>query len=71
MAATADRAPSETAFLTLDADREAVPSDWYLRLAGETQRVLRARLWRKASCRLRCGAATEAAAERTRSSDLW
>jgi hypothetical protein len=39
--ATAQQAPAEASFVTLDADREAVPSDWYLRLAGETQRVLR------------------------------
>jgi hypothetical protein len=40
-AATAEQAPAEAPFLTLDADSEPVPSDWYLRLAGETQRVLR------------------------------
>jgi hypothetical protein len=40
-AATAEDAPAQAPFLTLDADAEAVPSDWYLRLAGETQRVLR------------------------------
>ncbi|MCX6550535.1 MAG: xylosidase, partial [Acidobacteria bacterium] len=33
-------APVETRFLTLDADGEAVPKDWYLRLAGEAQRML-------------------------------
>jgi hypothetical protein len=33
--------PADAPFVTLDADHEAVPSDWYLRLAGETQRVLR------------------------------
>jgi len=37
---TARAAPVETRFLTLDADGEAVPKDWYLRLAGEAQRVL-------------------------------
>jgi hypothetical protein len=37
---TAQAAPVETRFLTLDADGEAVPKDWYLRLAGEAQRVL-------------------------------
>ena len=41
VAATAQQAPAEAPFVTLDADHEAVPSDWYLRLAGETQRVLR------------------------------
>jgi hypothetical protein len=40
-AARAEDAPAEARFLTLDADAEPVPSDWYLRLAGETQRVLR------------------------------
>jgi hypothetical protein len=40
-AATAEDAPAESPFLTLDADEEPVPRDWYLRLAGETQRVLR------------------------------
>ena len=37
---TARAAPVEACFLTLDADGEAVPTDWYLRLAGEAQRVL-------------------------------
>ena len=37
---TARAVPVETRFLTLDADGEAVPKDWYLRLAGEAQRVL-------------------------------
>lgn len=41
VAATAQQAPADTPFLTLDADHETPPSDWYLRLAGETQRVLR------------------------------
>jgi hypothetical protein len=40
VAPTAREAPVEGAFVTLDADREAVPADWYLRLAGEAQRVL-------------------------------
>ena len=38
---TAQATPVEKRFLTLDADGEAVPKDWYLRLAGEAQRVLR------------------------------
>ena len=33
--------PTTGTFLTLDADGEALPSDWYLRLAGEAGRVLR------------------------------
>jgi hypothetical protein len=33
--------PSEPGFVTLDAEREPVPSDWYLRLAGEAQKMLR------------------------------
>jgi hypothetical protein len=41
VAATAQQAPADAPFVTLDADHEALPSDWYLRLAGETQRVLR------------------------------
>ncbi len=41
VAETARAAPVEARFLTLDEDGEAVPKDWYLRLAGETQRVLR------------------------------
>jgi hypothetical protein len=40
VAETARAAPVEARFLTLDADGEAVPKDWYLRLAGEAQRVL-------------------------------
>jgi len=41
VAAAPQQAPADAPFVTLDADHEAVPSDWYLRLAGETQRVLR------------------------------
>ena len=37
----ASAAPREVPTLTLDADGEKLPSDWYLRLAGETSRVLR------------------------------
>lgn len=33
--------PSEGRFLSLDADGELVPSDWYLRLAGQAGRMLR------------------------------
>ena len=37
---TARATPVEARFLTLDADGDALPKDWYLRLAGEAQRVL-------------------------------
>jgi hypothetical protein len=40
VAETARAAPVDAPFLNLDADGEAVPKDWYLRLAGEAQRVL-------------------------------
>lgn len=40
-APNASAAPREVPTLTLDADGETLPSDWYLRLAGETSRVLR------------------------------
>ncbi len=40
LAASGAQAPREAGFLTLDADGERLPSDWYLRLAGETQRAL-------------------------------
>jgi hypothetical protein len=43
IAASAVTAPAEVPLVTLDIDGEALPSDWYLRLAGETQRRLRAR----------------------------
>ncbi len=33
--------PTRGAFITLDADGETLPSDWYLRLAGEAGRVIR------------------------------
>lgn len=39
-AETSRAAPVDARFLTLDADGGAVPKDWYLRLAGEAQRVL-------------------------------
>jgi hypothetical protein len=32
--------------VTLDADGDALPSDWYLRLAREAQRALRSR-WQR------------------------
>ena len=40
VAATSRDAPKDAAFVTLDVDGEAVPSDWYLRLAREAQRRL-------------------------------
>lgn len=40
-APTAALAPREIPTVTLDADGEALPSDWYLRLVGEASRVLR------------------------------
>lgn len=43
LAETARTAPAELRFLTLDADDEAVPNDWYLHLAGEAQKVLEGR----------------------------
>lgn len=40
-APTAQQAPVGIHTLTLDADDESLPSDWYLRLGGETSRALR------------------------------
>lgn len=40
-APTQQDVPSEGRFLSLDADGERLPSDWYLRLAGEAGRMLR------------------------------
>jgi hypothetical protein len=40
VAATARDAPTEAPIVTLDIDGEALPSDWYLRLARETQKRL-------------------------------
>jgi hypothetical protein len=39
--ATAQEAPVNASWLTLDADGTALPTDWYLRVAAETARVLR------------------------------
>jgi hypothetical protein len=39
-AATAADAPANVPIVSLDIDGEALPSDWYLRLAGEAQRRL-------------------------------
>jgi hypothetical protein len=41
MAPTRDDLPAQGEFLPLDADGYRLPSDWYLRLAGEAQRLLR------------------------------
>jgi hypothetical protein len=41
VAPTASELPTEGTFLTLDADGEAIPGDFYLRLAGEAGRALR------------------------------
>ena len=41
IAENASQVPSTGKFLTLDADGEAVPSDWYLRLMGEASRMLK------------------------------
>lgn len=38
---TTANAPVGVPILTLDADGETLPSDWYLRLSGETSRLLR------------------------------
>ncbi len=40
-APTAALAPTSPFTLTLDADGESLPSDWYLRLSGEVSRMLR------------------------------
>jgi hypothetical protein len=40
VAASARDAPAEAPMVTLDLDGEALPSDWYLRLARETQKRL-------------------------------
>jgi hypothetical protein len=41
VAATQQEMPSDGQFLSLDADGTAVPSDWYLRLAGEAGKMVR------------------------------
>jgi hypothetical protein len=40
VAASASEVPVDARFVTLDADGDALPSDWYLRLARETQKAL-------------------------------
>jgi hypothetical protein len=44
IAPTAAEQPAQGSFLPLDADGESLPSDWYLRLAGEGTRMLRGAL---------------------------
>lgn len=39
--ATQEEVPAEGNWLTLDADGEQLPNDWYLRLCGEAQKMLR------------------------------
>ena len=41
LAPSAEQAPAEGVFVPLDADGFALPGDWYLRLGGETGKVLR------------------------------
>jgi hypothetical protein len=41
LAAKRSDAPDQGYWLTLDADGEDLPSDWYLRLAGEVTRMFR------------------------------
>ena len=41
IAENASQTPSTGRFLTLDADGESLPSDWYLRLMGEASKMLR------------------------------
>ena len=40
VASNANEAPAEGDWLTLDADGQSLPSDWYLRLCGEAQKML-------------------------------
>jgi hypothetical protein len=51
LAATAHEAPTEAPVVTLDADGERLPSDWYLRLAREAQKKLRGAKVRSAPSR--------------------
>jgi hypothetical protein len=41
LAPTSAQLPAQGAFVPLNIDGEALPSDWYLRLAGEGSRMLR------------------------------
>lgn len=40
VAATQNDCPAEGEWLSLDADGVSLPSDWYLRLCGEAQKML-------------------------------
>ena len=40
VAATQEDAPVEATFLTLDADGDTLPNDWYLQMAGEVATYL-------------------------------
>ena len=40
VAATESHLPAEGNWLALDADGQSLPSDWYLRLCGEAQKML-------------------------------
>lgn len=54
---THDGAPAGVPIVTLDADGETLPSDWYLQLARETQRRLRVQPQKKGDNRFRAPAA--------------
>jgi hypothetical protein len=41
VAPTAAEAPANASLVTMNADGEALPSDWYLRVARESGRMLR------------------------------
>ena len=40
VASTQNDVPAEGKWLSLDADGTSVPSDWYLRLCGEAQKMM-------------------------------
>ena len=40
VASTQEHVPAEGKWLSLDADGTQVPSDWYLRLCGEAQKMM-------------------------------
>jgi len=44
VAATRDDLPAEGNWLALDADGQSLPSDWYLRLCGEAQKMLEGKI---------------------------
>jgi hypothetical protein len=55
LAPTHENAPAGVPLVTLDADGERVPSDWYLQLARQAQRRLRDQR-AKGTCAASCGA---------------